>query len=767
MLGMYSIMALVLAAVLFIDNFRTETYQTLRREVDKTYANMVRWLIWFCLVDAAWGFAADSNIKNNTFLYVVSAMIHLNTAISAHFWIDYIVHYMGFTKGQTRFFTGLAKCIVLVIAVMLFIGLDGEPAIFYVDAAGVYQTGQLREISFLVRDIPYFTLGIFSIYYLFNHDIKEKYKYYVAILFVAAPIAFSRIQLYFPYVPFFTVGYTLGCCIINAVLVYSEHKNLQQLEYERQLENRTDAVLRVVTEDYICLIDVDLSTEQQTRYFLNTETVAESIRQVTEATDYTSANADFISSIVAPSDKERFLAATEISELKNLLKDTKEFTIEYDAVLKDSTRRFQQRFTMGTDAANKERMYIAIRDITDAEHLRFETEKILLEAREEAEAANRAKSTFLFNMSHDIRTPMNAIVGFTNLLERHGDDPKKRANYITKIQTSNEYMLSLINNVLEMSRIESGKTVLDEKVWNMEQLFDSIHSVFQPEVEKHELDFKIEYHMENKCILCDPTKLREIYLNILSNAVKYTPAGGKVTLFMEEFPSEKEGYACYKTVIADTGIGMSPDFLPTLFEEFSRERNSTESGIQGTGLGMAITKRIVNLMGGTIEVESELGKGSVFTVILPLKIASEEESKRATNMAKEYADVSFIGKRILLAEDNDLNAEIATEILQEAGFEVNRAEDGDVCVRMLKEAAPGYYDVILMDIQMPRMNGYEATRQIRKMTDLEKAGIPILAMTANAFEEDRRNAIEVGMNGHIAKPIDVGMLMESLAAIFK
>ncbi|MDO4961713.1 MAG: transporter substrate-binding domain-containing protein [Eubacteriales bacterium] len=392
-------------------------------------------------------------------------------------------------------------------------------------------------------------------------------------------------------------------------------------------------------------------------------------------------------------------------------------------------------------------------------------ERMLKEALRKAEEAGKAKSNFLFNMSHDIRTPMNAIVGFTNLLERSDADPEKRSEYIRKIQVSNNYLLSLINNVLEMSRIESGKAVLDENVWGITQLFDSIYSLLQGEADRKGLTFVRSCSVNHEFVLCDQTKLREIYLNIISNAVKYTPAGGSVTFTIEEMPGTADGFATYKTVVSDTGIGMSEEFLPTLFDEFSRERNTTESKVQGTGLGLAITKRLVELMGGTIEVQSKPGVGSTFTVILSFRLATEEEIRNVREKSREYVKSSFIGKKVLLAEDNDLNAEIAMEILEEAGLEVDRAEDGDVCVRMLSEAAANTYDAVLMDIQMPRMNGYEATRQIRNLADRDKAGVPILAMTANAFEEDIRNALEAGMNGHTAKPIDIPKLMEALSAV--
>lgn len=384
-----------------------------------------------------------------------------------------------------------------------------------------------------------------------------------------------------------------------------------------------------------------------------------------------------------------------------------------------------------------------------------------------AQAAERSKTNFLFNMSHDIRTPMNAIIGFTELLEKNLDDKERAESYIKNIQTSNKFLLSLINNVLEMARIESGKITLDESCCNVYAFNDSIFSMFDDQMKEKGILFTRTNLVEHTQVICDETKLREIFLNILSNALKYTPAGGRVSMNLTELPSDRPGYAMYQTVIEDTGIGMSEEFISHLFEEFSRERSSTESKLNGTGLGMPIVKKLVELMQGTIEVESKIGKGTKITVTLPHRIDVVQEITQHTEMDPKYETVHFKGKRILLAEDNQLNAEIAIEILEEAGFEVDLAEDGIVCVDMLEKADAGYYDLILMDIQMPNMDGYKATQTIRKFEDQEKANIIIAAMTANAFEEDKQAAYKAGMNWHIPKPINVEELMGALSELLK
>lgn len=380
---------------------------------------------------------------------------------------------------------------------------------------------------------------------------------------------------------------------------------------------------------------------------------------------------------------------------------------------------------------------------------------------ENAESANHAKSTFLFNMSHDIRTPMNAIIGYADLASRHLDDPAKLKNYMENIQVCGQNLLMLLNNVLDLARIENDKTEMEYSVSDIEKDFRNCVAMFRNQADSKGQTLMVTTQLQYPYIYADIPHLTEICTNLVSNAVKYTGAGGTIRCDVTQKPGEKEGWCDTVITVADNGIGMSQEFQKHIFEPFERERTSTVSKVEGSGIGMGIVKKLVGLMGGTVEVESRIGVGSTFTVTIPCRIASEDETqaKRETNPSDQKC---LCGTRILLTEDNDLNAEIATELLQEEGCTVDRAKDGVECVDMLEKAANGTYQLILMDIQMPVMNGYDAARKIRGLDDPQKANIPIIAMTANAFTEDRQVALDAGMNDHIAKPINMNVLVPTL-----
>lgn len=406
---------------------------------------------------------------------------------------------------------------------------------------------------------------------------------------------------------------------------------------------------------------------------------------------------------------------------------------------------------------------LANRDFTEEKKRELKQEEALRQEKIKAEKANEAKSIFLFNMSHDIRTPINAIVGYSQLMKKELTNPKL-VHYQEMIEQSSKLLLSIINNVLDMARVESGKMELDENYNVVGNILQVVCDAFEGEATRKNIEITRNISVKHKHVMVDATKMQEILSNLISNAIKYTPEDGHVSIDIQELECEREGYVLFQTKVSDTGIGMSEDFLPSLFELFARERNTTISKIPGTGLGMAIVKNFVDLMDGSIEVESELGEGSTFTITIPHKIADKDYTNRNIE-SSNVSDIDFKGKRILLAEDNKLNAEITTTILSEMGFEVKAVEDGILCVNEMQHQPANTYDLILMDIQMPNMDGYKETHCIRRLFQPEKANIPIIAMSANAFEEDKKKAFDVKMNDYITKPIDFQKMEEVLKNI--
>jgi len=444
--------------------------------------------------------------------------------------------------------------------------------------------------------------------------------------------------------------------------------------------------------------------------------------------------------------------------LETLRSQEKDYSMTYEFKLETGINYHQVRVAFVKKKDGTRMAVVGTRNIDSLIKKERMQEEKLKKAYVAAENANKAKTEFLNNMSHDIRTPMNVILGYNHLMKSQLTE-SKQLDYQKKIEQSGKLLLAIINNVLDMARIESGKIKVDENYERVGEVVDEIISTFSSEAEEKEIHLSGSMKVTHRNILCDGTKIREIYVNLVSNAMKYTPRGGNVTITVEELPCEKEGYMKVKSEIKDTGIGMSKEYLPTLFEPFSREQNTTTRRIGGTGLGMPIVKKMVDLMGGSIEVASELGKGTVFTFTLMHKIADRKFYSQKTEAAEtSEMGKNLSGKHVLLAEDNDLNVEIAVTVLEETGIVIERVEDGIQCVNRVAQMSPGTYDLILMDIQMPNMDGYQAAQCIRHLDDKMKAEIPIIAMTANAFAEDRKKAFDAGMNGHIAKPIDIEKL---------
>ncbi len=490
--------------------------------------------------------------------------------------------------------------------------------------------------------------------------------------------------------------------------------------------------------------------------------------------DFDDARENIIRTFMAPEMHERMREFLNLDTLAKRLSDTNTISTEY----KDpSGRWFQARFIVKKrdDSGQAVEVLYVARDYTAEKFQELEQKEQLAHSLMIAQQANKAKTVFLSSMSHDIRTPMNAIIGFTALAQSHMDDREKVQDYLSKISTSGAHLLRLINDILDMSRIESGAVQLDEKQLNLSDVWREQYAMMRGLVEAKGQKLLIEMRdVAHEDVFADQLRLNQVMLNIVGNAVKYTKPGGRISVLLCEKPCERAGYATYEFSVEDNGIGMSEEFCAHIFETFTRERTSTVSGIQGTGLGMAITKNIVDMMGGTIEVESEQGVGSLFRVTVSLRLAEEQakEPKDAPKIEKHQDNranrtYDYGGRRVLVVEDNGINQEIATAILENMGLKVDIAADGVEAVDVMYAADEDWYDLIFMDIQMPKMDGYTATREIRTLISNKKANIPIVAMTANAFDEDRKKSFEAGMNGYIVKPISMEEIAKVLDDIFQ
>ncbi len=548
-------------------------------------------------------------------------------------------------------------------------------------------------------------------------------------------------------------------CYQRFLLDVTSQKLQEQETYRRQL-----ALIQALGIDYNIVGTFDLKTGLGIPLRLELpESIAQRLGyQLDKELPFSEFMARYIQELVYEPDRDTLYRFTSPEQLSQALDERRVAYQDFRVMLDGEIKFYELKAVRTGTWGSHQDVVLGIRSVDEATRSEMKQRQLLEDALAQANRANKAKSTFLSNMSHDIRTPMNAIVGFTALAQNHIQEITKVAEYLTKIHASSDHLLRLLNDVLDMSAIESGKMQLSEAPCSLPDILSELKDLVQVDTQNKQLRFTIDHAaVVDTEVYCDKLRLDQVLLNIISNAIRYTPSGGSVTLTVTQSPAPEMGYQVYTFRLQDTGIGMSPEFLERIFEPFERERNSTTSGIQGTGLGMAITKNIVDMMNGAVRVTSVQGEGTTVTISVPFRLS--QEAAADSESVHTVSDPSHRGDgKILLVEDNDLNREIAEVILQDAGFTAETAENGKVALDMLTSHEPGYYKLILMDIQMPVMNGYEATQAIRRLEDKKLATIPIIAMTANAFEEDKRQALRCGMNDHIAKPIDMNKLLQTL-----
>ncbi|MBQ1903746.1 MAG: response regulator [Ruminococcus sp.] len=534
----------------------------------------------------------------------------------------------------------------------------------------------------------------------------------------------------------------------------SRLKEKQQEEIYRQKLQKTLDVMQALSRDYEVVMNVDIKTGRVTMYRCS-EALEATVDEESVKLPFSKGSERFFRMIACEEDLPELLDLSSEEKILGYLKNDEIFT----HVFKSNKGRFGE---IKIVPISDHEFVCGYTDVDKTIREKIKQQEKLEEAMHAAEAANEAKSAFLLNMSHDIRTPMNAIIGYTDILAKYRNDEKEFERCTGNIKASGKYLMDLINNVLEMARIESGAEEINEKPCNIRPILGNTIIVFKEEAEKKGITLTYDRNIRHNYLYCDRVKIQEIYLNIISNAVKYTKSGGSIKIISSELPDEREGWCRIQIIVSDTGMGMSKEFVEHIYDDFAREKDSTTSGVAGTGLGMGIVKKIVTMMNGEIEIDSKKGVGTTVRVVIPHRIA-DEMLEQDNEKPIEYDSSLFKGKRVLLAEDNELNAEIAAELLGDAGLLVEHAKDGIICVSMLETAQAGYYDVILMDVQMPNMDGYQATQIIRKLSDRKKAEIPIIAMTANAFASDREQALAAGMNEHIGKPVSIDKLISTLS----
>ncbi len=764
---LYAIAAYI--SCLIIGMVLNRTLATKYKEaIDRPFATVLAFFIAFCFIDGSWGLFFSTKVFTEYGFYgsgyeLFTYGFHAMSALSAFFWSGYMVKYVHIKDKPRKFLFAVRLLLLLAQWGILISNVWNHKAFYFVDA--IYKTGPWRKSLFWIQFSYYILITIIVVLLRILKNDERKKAYKTAILFSAIPLLAGVFQLLYPDAPMYSLGFLISTVVIYAFNV-TESREEYLAKYFLDENSKLSSVISGLSEDFLYIYTVDMDTNEYENYGNGNYFAKHVLDNQFEGNDFFENRVADMKRVIHPDDYAMVEQMISKDHIAFELKSKKSFNFNYRVMNGDEIQYNMIKVIRSDSAGEGNKVIIGVFDDDERVRKEMAQQEQLRIARTQAEQASKAKTNFLFNMSHDIRTPMNAILGFTDMTEKNLDNPEKSKEYLGKVRNAGNHLLSIINDVLDMSRIESGKVTLENKPMslkkNSENIIDivaglakekNVELIHEGETPKHDMVYGDEMHYNRIC------------MNIITNAIKYTEAGGKVFFGIVESPCDEAGYSLFKLTVRDTGIGMSEEYLTHIFETFSRERTSTVSGIQGTGLGMAITKSLVDLMGRKIAIESTKGIGSKVTIDFKFKLAEGASVEESGIASAAGADI-LRGKKVLLVEDNALNREIAVDMLSEYGMTVYEADDGtvavDKCRKILSGDSKERYDIILMDIQMPIMDGYTATQEIRKLENDYFRKIPILAMTANVFAEDVEKSKEAGMNAHLGKPVDVKELIKAL-----
>jgi len=769
--GLYSLVAGLCLLLTFVLYLRMVS-GVVRSEKRDIYVSIMTIGMIYLGLDMLWGVIYDSLLPVPILMQkIIYALYYSASAILSYRWFAYVEYMQDsalYHNSKIRTLTKIPMFFVVAVSVLsMWTGW-----FFYIDAQGVYCRGPLY-IPQLVFTYGYiiFAAAKLALRMFMTKEFEDQNTYMIMLSYFVFPVVFGVLQVAYQNMPFLCVG--IAMATLQTYLFFVT------FEKERELSSsKIHSLSRLFISSYY----LDLQTGKR-EYLSNTEEKVEDYLTAdfynTAPQDYEDAVRIYVDTYVHPEDRENYCKMTSRAYMaQTLSRDNLFYSFNYRQVAGGIEKWFRMHVIVASYSPEGKVTHVvmAIMDVDKEIQKDIQQKETVEEALVAAERANQAKSQFLSSMSHDIRTPMNAITGFVTLAQSNIDNKIQVKDYLDKIQSASKHLLSLINDILDMSRIESGKVQIEESEVSLKEVLVDVNNLIQPMAREKEISFKIEKEIVNNYVYCDKLRLNQVLINLLGNAIKFTPQGGEVLLHIHQEMVAPEGYGVYIFKVKDNGIGIGAEFLDSIFEAFEREKSTENSGIQGTGLGLSITKSIVKLMGGKISVESELGKGAEFTVKVVFMLQDVDEETMSTmelvtdkkQAAEQEAQKAlFKDKKILLVEDNIMNREIAKKLLEAQGFIIDEAKDGREAVERIASATPGEYAVVLMDIQMPIMDGYEATKAIRDLDNRILAKVPIVAMTANAFGEERKKAFACGMNGYVTKPIEVDVLFETLKQIIE